>query len=181
MIRGEAGRLQDLVSAFLDLERLGAGQWDTEVEVLDLGSLTTGRLEILRASAQTKGQTITFSDDVVCHVRGVANLLERVVDNLVGNAIKYSEEGSRIEVTIEQRANRALLSIRDRGPGIPPDALARLGERFYRVPGTSQPGAGLGLALVHEITHWHGGCITIDSELGVGSTFTADLPACEED
>jgi signal transduction histidine kinase len=70
--------------------------------------------------------------------------------------------------------------VRDHGPGIPKDGLPHLFDRFYRLPGTEGTGAGLGLALVKEVVDWHGGCITIDSEMGVGSAFTVSLPAIRE-
>jgi signal transduction histidine kinase len=111
----------------------------------------------------------------------VPALLDRVVDNLVGNAIKYSSEGDRIEIALGRHEQRIIMTIRDHGPGIPEDSLERIFDRFYRVPGTKAAGAGLGLALAKEVVDWHGGCMTINSEVGAGSTFTVALPAHEED
>ncbi len=181
MIRGEAVRLQEMVSAFLDLERLEAGQWKEEIETVDLGALIAGRLEILRASAESKGQAIHFTGGDTYLVRGVPALLDRVVDNLVGNAVKYSSNGDLIEISLRHHEQRVIMTVSDHGPGIPGDSLERIFDRFYRVPGTKASGAGLGLALAKEVVDWHGGCMTIDSEVGAGSTFTVDLPAHEED
>jgi signal transduction histidine kinase len=181
MIRGEAGRLQEMVSAFLDLERLEAGHWQEEIETVDLGSLIAGRIAILGASAESKGQSVDFKDGGDSLVRGVPALLDRLVDNLVGNAIKYSSDGDRIEITLDSHEQRVIMTIQDHGPGIPGDSLEKIFDRFYRVPGTKPAGAGLGLALAKEAVDWHGGCMTIDSTVGVGSTFTVDLPAHEED
>jgi signal transduction histidine kinase len=181
MIRGEAARLQDMVSAFLDLERLDTGQWEQELETVDLCALIAGRLAILEASAESKGQAIDFKGGGHSLVRGVPALLDRVVDNLVGNAIKYSSEGDRIEIALGRHEQRIIMTIRDHGPGIPEDSLERIFDRFYRVPGTKAAGAGLGLALAKEVVDWHGGCMTINSEVGAGSTFTVALPAHEED
>ena len=181
MIRGEAGRLQEMVSAFLDLERLEAGHWQEEIETVDLGSLIAGRIAILGASAESKGQSVDFKDGGDSLVRGVPALLDRVVDNLVGNAVKYSSDGGRIEITLDRHQQRVIMTVRDYGPGIPGDSLEKIFDRFYRVPGTKTAGAGLGLALAKEGVDWHGGCMTIDSTVGVGSTFTVDLPAHEED
>jgi signal transduction histidine kinase len=110
----------------------------------------------------------------------VAALFERVIDNLVGNAIKYSEAGGTIDVSVRQGNERVQVLVRDQGPGIPDEHRARIFDRFFRVPGSSGTGAGLGLALVREVVDWHGGCITIDSERGAGSTFTVTLPAQKE-
>ena len=180
MIRGEAGRLQDMVTVFLDLERLGAGHWDGEAGPVDLGALVGARLEILEAAASARGLSVVSRLEKGCPTTGVPALLDRVVDNLVGNAIKYSRAGGRIDVEVRSENGRAVMTVRDHGPGIPGDSLDRIFDRFYRVPGTDGPGAGLGLALVKDVVDWHGGCMNIDSEPGVGSAFQISLPGPEE-
>jgi signal transduction histidine kinase len=180
LIRSEAGRLQEMVTVFLDLERLGAGQWKGVEENLDIGILARSRIEIMTAAAETRGQTIESSLDDGCTVRGVSALFERVVDNLVGNALKYSNDGDAIEVRVRHAEDGVIFEVCDQGPGISPEAQPRLFERFYRAPGTGGSGAGLGLALVKEVVDWHGGCIRVESEIGVGSTFTVILPKLTE-
>ncbi len=181
LIRGEAARLQEMVTVFLDLERLGAGHWEGEAEIVDFGELVRGRLEILAAAADAREQSLAPSVADRCRVRGVPALLERVVDNLVGNAIKYSVDGDAIEVVVRADGGRIVFEVSDHGPGIPADEIPRLTERFYRIAGAAESGSGLGLALVDEIATWHGGCIDIESETGAGSTFTVELPAVGED
>lgn len=181
MIRSEAGRLQEMVSVFLDLERIGGGHWDGESELVDLGGLVRARLDVLEAAAGARDQTISSTLAPSCMIAGVPTLLDRVVDNLIGNAIKYSRPGDDIEVEVRRDGDRVILTVGDHGPGIPEESLKRIFDRFYRVPGTEGSGAGLGLALVEEIVDWHGGCITIDSEPGVGSTLSVSLPSSEED
>ncbi|MCG6949033.1 MAG: CHASE2 domain-containing protein [Acidobacteria bacterium] len=180
LIRGEAQRLQEMVTVFLDLERLGGGHWDGATETVDLGRLVASRLDVLEAAATSYEVGIARSLADGCWVRAVPALLDRVVDNLVGNAIKYTEAGDVIEIDLTRTGDSIRLSVRDRGPGIPKDGMTRLFERFYRVPGVKGTGAGLGLALVREVVDWHGGCIKIDSEIGAGSTFTVTLPAMRE-
>ena len=180
LIRGEAQRLQEMVTVFLDLEQLGGGRWDGAIEAVDLGRLVATRLEVLDAAAGARQITIKPSIGDCCRVQAVPALLDRVVDNLVGNAVKYTLSGDTIEVDVSRSSNQVHLVVRDHGPGIPEDGLARVFDRFYRVPGTEVVGAGLGLALVREVVDWHGGCITIDSEIGAGSTFKDSLPAIEE-
>jgi signal transduction histidine kinase len=180
LIRGEAQRLQEMVTVFLDLERLGGGHWDGATEAVDLGRQVASRLEVLRAAASARQISIEPSIAEGCQVQAVPSLLDRVIDNLVGNAIKYTHAGDSIEVDVCRSADRVRLIVRDHGPGIPGNGLTRIFERFYRVPGVEETGAGLGLALVKEVVDWHGGCITIDSEIGNGSAFTVSLPAIEE-
>jgi signal transduction histidine kinase len=179
LIRGEAHRLQEMVTVFLDLEQLGGGRWDGATETVNLGHHVAARLEVLDAAAGARQITITRSIDKDRRVQAVPTLLDRVVDNLVGNAVKYTHSGDTIEVEVHQSTGQVHLVVRDHGPGIPEDSLARVFDRFYRIPGTEETGAGLGLALVKEVVDWHGGCITIDSEIGNGTAFTVSLPAIE--
>ena len=181
LIRAEARRLQDMVTVFLDLEKLGAGHWDDDAESIDFGKLVAARLEVLRAAAEARGQELIASIEGECPVRGVPVLLERVVDNLIGNAVKYSGDGDRIEVSVRRSDTKIVFAVRDHGPGIPDASLAHLFDRFYRVPGSPSAGAGLGLALAKEAVDWHGGCIDIQSEVGVGSAFIVNLPTHPED
>lgn len=181
LIRGEAARLQEMVTVFLDLENLGAGHWEGEAEFVDFGELVRGRLEILAAAADARKQSFASFLADRCLVRGVPALLERVIDNLIGNAIKYSIDRDAIEVVVRADNGRIIFEVSDHGPGIPADEIPRLTERFYRIAGAAESGSGLGLALVDEITTWHGGCIIIESETGAGSTFTVELPAAGED
>jgi signal transduction histidine kinase len=181
LIRGEAQRLQEMVTVFLDLERLGGGHWEGATESVDLARRVASRLEVLAAAANARKITITPSLTKGAHTRAVPALLDRVVDNLVGNAIKYTEVGDEIEVEVTRAGDDLRLVVRDHGPGIPEDGIPHVFDRFYRVPGSEGTGAGLGLAFVKEAVDWHGGCITIDSEKGVGSTFTVSLPASREE
>jgi len=180
LIRGEAQRLQEMVTVFLDLEQLGGGRWDGATEALNLGHQVAARLEVLDAAANARQITIMPSIDDGCRLQAVPALLDRVVDNLVGNAIKYTDPGDNIEIKVSRSADQVHLVVRDHGPGISPEGQARVFDRFYRVPGSEKTGAGLGLALVKEVVDWHGGCITIESEIGNGSAFTVSLPAIEE-
>ena len=110
--------------------------------------------------------------------------LIRVFENLVENALKYGASGKRVDIALSvgegPDGNReARIAVRDRGPGIAPEHLPRLTERFYRVDvseSRAQGGTGLGLALVKHILNRHGGRLTIDSTLGQGATFTVHLP-----
>ncbi|MBN1177605.1 MAG: GAF domain-containing protein [Anaerolineae bacterium] len=113
-------------------------------------------------------------------VAGNPTHLRRVLDNLLGNAIKFTPENGRVALGLQQAGNAVVMTVRDTGIGIPGDQLERIFDRFYQVDGSSKRrygGVGLGLALVKEIVTLYGGSVTVESEVGVGSTFTVTLPA----
>jgi two-component system phosphate regulon sensor histidine kinase PhoR len=117
-------------------------------------------------------------------VLGDRDELIRALENLVENALKYGAAGKRVDITVSRGQTRAgmpegRVAVRDYGPGIAPEHLPRLTERFYRVDVTdsrAQGGTGLGLALVKHVLNRHGGRLTIESTLGAGATFTMHLP-----
>ncbi len=102
-----------------------------------------------------------------------------VLTNLVGNAVKYTPSGGKVEITCLHEGSRIYIGVKDTGIGINPDERERVFEKFYRSRDErvgALPGTGLGLALALETTRAHGGAITLDSEPGKGSTFTVTLP-----
>jgi signal transduction histidine kinase len=112
-------------------------------------------------------------------VRGDSDLLELVISNLLDNAIKYSTPPAHVEVELSLLANEACIAIKDRGIGIPAQALPHIFERFYAVDKARSRkfgGAGLGLSIAKTIVEKHGGRIAATSELGSGSCFTIALP-----
>jgi signal transduction histidine kinase len=174
LLETEAGKLQTMVTALLDLERLPLRDFDTSSSVTDLGALVAARIEFLRASTD---RTLMTAITPGVQVRGDATLIERVVDNLVGNALKYSPQASPVTISVRQNNGHALLQVEDRGPGIAPDERNRIFERFFRgstAAGTQ--GLGLGLSLVSEVANWHGGSVSIHEANGGGSLFQVTLP-----
>lgn len=111
---------------------------------------------------------------------GDPKLIERVFDNLVGNAIKFTPTNGKITVTAQRQAGRVYFSIRDTGRGIPKEAQSRMFEKFQQVqPGDCSGGYGLGLAVVKFIVEAHKGEIRVESEVGKGSIFTFYIPDLE--
>jgi two-component system phosphate regulon sensor histidine kinase PhoR len=111
---------------------------------------------------------------------GRAQDLALLARNLLDNAIRYTPEGGRITVDLHASDGRAILAVGDTGIGIPAKDLPRIFERFYRVDkarARETGGTGLGLSIVRHIAESHGGTVTAESELGIGSTFTVSLPA----
>ena len=115
-------------------------------------------------------------------MRGDAQRLYQVVSNLVSNAIKYTQPGGSISVALRTTDEQVQLDVRDTGPGISPEAQARIFERFYRAPSVAsdERGTGLGLAIVKSIVEQHGGRVWVTSVVGQGSTFSVSLPAWRE-
>jgi two-component system sensor histidine kinase TctE len=115
-------------------------------------------------------------------VRGNVRLLEDLLGNLIDNAIHYTPGGGHVTVRAGLRDGRPFLEVEDDGPGIPEDQRGRVRERFYRIPGTSGHGCGLGLAIVSEIAEAHGAQFTLEAATAVGGTrarvlFRSPLPA----
>jgi signal transduction histidine kinase len=112
-------------------------------------------------------------------VAGSPNYMRRALDNLLGNAIKFTSAGGTITVRVRRQEEQVLLEVSDTGVGIPPDQLERVFERFYQVDRSiwqRYGGMGLGLALVKETVETYGGHVTVESQVGEGSTFTVMLP-----
>ncbi|MBI5104510.1 MAG: response regulator, partial [Solirubrobacterales bacterium] len=176
-------RLRRLVDALLDFSRLSAGRLRPTFRAVDLAA-TTGMLAgAFRSAAQMAGLEL----DVRCPPLGRTAYVdpehwETIVLNLLSNALKHTWEGG-ITVELREHEDRAELTVRDTGTGIPAEELPHLFERFHQVQGArarSVEGAGIGLALVDELVRLHGGTVTVESEVGAGSTFTVCVPFGEE-
>jgi two-component system phosphate regulon sensor histidine kinase PhoR len=142
----------------------------------------TDGLQMLARDREVELRVTLPADRVT--VRGDRDELLRVLENLIENALKYAASGKRVDIALSTRqgsvtTREALVAVRDYGPGIAPEHLPRLTERFYRVDvaeSRAQGGTGLGLALVKHILNRHGGRLVIESVPGEGATFTVHLP-----
>ncbi len=153
-------------------------------QIIHLGQLALDAVDDFQVAAERAGLTLTaeVSPDLP-PVRCVPTYLRRVLDNLLGNAAKFTPEGGRITLRVWQDGEYIALAVSDTGVGIPPDKLERIFERFYQVDGSARRkygGVGLGLALVKEIAEAYGGRVDVESTVGQGSTFTVWLPAVAE-
>ena len=174
-----ADRLQRLISSLLDINRLEAGQPITNRREVDPHPLAEEALEAVRMLAESKGQTLQFEAPAsLPAIQADADMLRRVLINLLENAVKFTPEGGDIRVCVGRRDDHLQVKISDTGMGIPREALPRIFERFYRVPrpGKEIKGTGLGLAIVTKIVAAHGGRIDVESEPNKGATFTVSLP-----
>lgn len=183
LIGGQSARLNRMITALLDLSRIQSGKLTIEPAPLDLTVLLQRitdevRLTIARHTLKLSVPTTPL------RVMGDELRLDQVFYNLIGNAIKYSPHGGTVTITIEQRDAMVCVNVSDEGIGIPPEALPRLFERFYRADNADQHairGMGIGLYAVQQIVALHGGEITVTSSLGNGSTFCVSLPAYAAD
>lgn len=165
----------------LDIARLELGQpLELKRRPMDLVGLARRKISEYEQTAERHVFRVAAETELV----GVwdAARLERVLDNLLGNAIKYTPDGGVITVIVvrddDETGHWAVLSVRDPGMGIPPVDVQRIFERFQRA-GNVGPisGSGIGLAVVRQIVEQHGGTISVESTEGEGSTFTLRLPA----
>jgi len=175
MVARESARLAEMVETLLDLERIKLRDFQRSSSLVDLPELARERTAFLASGGERE---IRFSGEPGLAVQGDAALLVRVVDNLVGNALKFAP-GEPVDVTAGRAGDESVcLTVRDRGPGIPPGEREEIFRRFARGGSAAAvPGLGLGLALVAEIVRWHGGRIDVEAPGSGGSLFRVTLPA----
>ena len=179
-----AERLRAITDRLLDVYRMEAGGLQLELAELDLGELAAETVEELQGVASKQGVLLAYdTPDASVRVMGDSYWLREALSNLVDNAIKYSDQGSPVQVSLAVKGLRAVLTVLDHGQGIPPWALPRLFVKFQqiepprRAPG--QRGWGLGLAIAKGIVEAHGGAIEVESEVGQGSAFRISLPLAQ--
>jgi two-component system, OmpR family, phosphate regulon sensor histidine kinase PhoR len=190
IMQGQATRMARLIDDLLSLSRIELNAHLQPNTPVDLPPIVRQVVDGLQTLARDRGVDIkvTIPSEPLL-VLGDRDELIRALENLVENALKYGAVGKRVDITVARGQTRAgapeaRVAVRDYGPGIPPEHLPRLTERFYRVDVTdsrAQGGTGLGLALVKHVLNRHGGRLTIESTLGAGATFTIHLPLLTED
>ena len=180
----ETDRMVDLVKDLLELSRLEASDRSWDLAVVDLARIAENMTDAYYQRAQELGLELSIAiEDNLPLVNGDATLLRQVLANLLDNALKYTDAGGQVWLTLSGDDTGVTLEVEDTGVGIPAKHLDRIFERFYRVDKgrcRQRGGTGLGLAIVKHIVEKHGGTITIKSEYGVGSTFTVTLPGIED-
>jgi PAS domain S-box-containing protein len=172
-------RLQRLVNSLLDFSRIEAGRVRATYEPTDAAAFTAELASMFRSACEKAGLRLAVDCPPLPEpVFLDREMWEKVVLNLLSNAFKFTFEGE-IAVSLRPVAGAAELRVRDTGTGVPADEMPRLFERFHRVEnarGRTHEGSGIGLALVQELGHLHGGSIRAESELGKGTCFTISIP-----
>jgi signal transduction histidine kinase len=175
----ELGRIRGMVEELMTLAQMDSWQYQLEVGPANLSTVVQTAIESIEAKAERFGIGIYFGDAgehrCVCDVQK----LYQVFLNLLDNAIKYSDPGARVDIEIDEDVSSLTVRIKDTGLGIPDEDLGQLFERFYRVDkdrSRASGGSGLGLAISRQIVEMHGGSISVESKVGVGSVFEVNIP-----
>lgn len=186
------GQINYMSRMLLDLAMLAKGDRDISglnVEKINIQNLAAGIVKIFGAVAKKRGITLEFSrkkEFESVFVEGDREKIERMVSNLISNAIKYGKDSGWIKIDLERKGGFIAISVSDNGLGIPKKDLSSIFERFFRIKrfykkdscggGEDSSGSGLGLAICKWVAEVHGGKISVESRVNKGSTFTAHLP-----
>jgi len=180
-LQGSIQHITTLVNDLLDLGRLEAG-FDTRRELVQLENILKYSLDMFDGQVQKKNIKLEASiDRNLMGVRANPIRIRQMVDNLVGNAIKYTPQGGSVHVSMSMQDQQVIFKVEDTGPGIPSEEQNRIFEKFFRATNApeSVEGSGLGLAIVKSIVESHQGRVWVESTVGKGSSFIVLLPAHE--
>ncbi len=171
-------RLLSMINTMLVISRADAGEGEFKFEPVDLSALVREACELFDAVAEDKDIQLAFMAPSPSVVRADRGMIQRVLTNLIDNAIKYTPRGGRVWVdVVDDGGDRVEIQVHDTGVGIAVPDIERIFDRFSRVdPSRSESGAGLGLCLARAIARGHGGDICVESALGQGSVFFLRLP-----
>ncbi|MFQ6058486.1 MAG: sensor histidine kinase [Anaerolineae bacterium] len=180
VIDTETDHLVAFITDLLDLSRIESGEYNMEKRATSLREIIDEVTSALGIQARKQG--ITIKTDIPADFPPLVvdrGLMAILLKNLLSNAVKFSHKGGQVDVMARQEDGQYLISVIDRGIGIPAEAISHLFEKFYRAQTTTESGiegTGLGLALAKEAAEAHGGVIEVESQLGEGSCFTVRLP-----
>ena len=168
-----------LISDILDLSKIEAGRMELAIENLAVQAAFAEVLSVMQPLADKKSHVLSTSAEAGLAVRADATRFKQVLMNLLGNAIKFTPNGGRIELAARVDGGRVRMEVSDNGPGIPPEEQRRIFEAFYRLreSGKKTEGTGLGLAITQRLVELHGAELSLKSQVGQGSRFYFSLPA----
>jgi PAS domain S-box-containing protein len=171
--------LLGLINDVLDLTKIGAGRLDMRIEAVPVHHVVSRAVHQVTPLAETKDLEVGVVGTGSTRALADETRLSQILINLASNAVKFTEHGG-IELEYGESEDRVMIKVRDTGPGIPDDELDRVFEEFHQVDAghsRSAGGTGLGLAIARRLARLMGGDLTVESEVGVGSVFTIDLPS----
>jgi signal transduction histidine kinase len=177
-----ADNMSSLIGGLLDRSRLAGMPVPLSLQPQRVEELFDHALQVLRPLAANKSQRLVVAvSPGLPPVKADRERVLQVLTNLVGNSIKFTPPGGTLTLRARQVEERVRVSVRDNGPGISPEDMPHLFERFWRSSGTSERGTGLGLNIVKSLVEAHGGTVWVESQLGAGSTFFFTLPIAESE
>lgn len=183
VINAESDRMTTIIKDLLELSRFDDGHMELNFNTDDLISLAQKNIQNHEINAKNQGKEITFTTELkVAYIKMDANRINQVFNNIISNSLRYSQEGAKINVDIQEREKHYLVYISDDGIGILKEDLRNIFERFYRADKARSRelgGTGLGLSIAKEIMEAHGGRIHAASQFGVGTTMTLRFPKSE--
>jgi len=181
LARESSDKLGNLVNDILDLKKIETGKFELQIEQLDLSLLLKESGQALNCMAQQYGVSLLCEGSQTgAFVRADRLRLLQILANLISNGIKYSPEGAVLKVELVKTAGYWRIEVKDRGPGITPENLSKLFDKFKQLENSDnkpRSGTGLGLAIAKSLVEQHGGHIGVYSKVGEGSTFWFDMPA----
>ena len=173
----ECDRLLGMINTMLEISKTEAGVETLSLSEVDVSALIADASDLFYPLAEDNGLYVETNTSPQCLLPCDRSKLQRVIANLLDNAIKYTPPGGKIIISAEEVDKKVIISVHDTGIGISPEEIPHIFDRFFRADKSrSVPGAGLGLSLVQAIVRRHGGQIKVSSSPGVGSTFTVVLP-----
>ncbi|SEK87196.1 two-component system, OmpR family, phosphate regulon sensor histidine kinase PhoR [Carnobacterium iners] len=175
----ESTRLNLLVNDILELSKLEQRQVPISFEEVVVKEAVLSTFKLMNQKAEQKKITMNLFEEDSVKIEGDKNRLKQILANLVDNAVIYTKPGGTIDVTVKKNKNKAMITISDNGMGIPEDEINRIFERFYRVDkgrSRNSGGTGLGLSIVKYLVENSNGKITVESKVGLGTTFALIFP-----
>jgi len=174
----ECDRLLDMINTMLMITKAESGLHQLDEQQVDMARLVRDACELLAPVAEDRGLSLACEAPETSPVVGDPRMIQRILANLIDNAVKYTPSGGTVKVSLSEKGGEAVVvAVQDTGIGIPAGDLPHVFERFYRCDQSrSEPGTGLGLSLARALARAHNGDITVTSALGQGSTFTLILP-----
>ena len=176
VITHETGRLEGMVEELLDFSRIQNGRFTLQMANIDIIAELDDALLIYTDKARKENKTIHYTEpEFLCVVYGDKNRLRQVFINVIDNAIKYSDPGGSVDISVEKGTDTLTITVADTGIGIAAVDIPKVKAKFYKADNTRR-GSGIGLAVADELISMHGGTLDIDSVLGKGTTVTITLP-----
>lgn len=176
-IREDANRLLKITGELLNVTQVESGKLQLSLQPSDPQKIVQEAIDATRQQADQKQVTLRLNcPKTVPDIQADSEKTTWVLTNLISNAIRYSYDNATVVLSIEQHKNTVQFSVQDSGQGIDPQFKDKIFDRYFRIPGSHNEGTGLGLAISKEFIVAQGGSIEVESELGVGSTFTITLP-----